>query len=153
MKSETQTKNALPEIVHLVEIASPADRVYEALTTQTGLSSWWTQDTHAEPKVGAVNEFGFHGPHMAVFKLRVEELVPGKRVLWSSVQGPPDWNGTKIAFQILPAATGSVLRFSHGPFATTDGGYGVYNFNWGVFLLSLKNYLETGKGMPAPKAA
>lgn len=83
------------------------------------------------------------------FKLRVEELTPAKRVGWTSVQGPPDWSGTQIVFDIAPTAEGATLRFTHGGFENTGGGFGVYSYSWAQFLRSLKLLLETGKGEPA----
>lgn len=135
------------DIVHIVDIKTTPDRLYEAVTTQQGLAGWWTRQTKAEPKVGAINEFGF-GPDMS-FKLRVDKLDPGNRVEWASVQAPPDWQGTKIVFDITSTKEGVSLRFTHAGFTGTGGGFGVYSYSWAQFLRSLKLLLETGKGEPA----
>jgi uncharacterized protein YndB with AHSA1/START domain len=135
------------DIVHVVEIQTTPERLYEAVTTQKGLAGWWTRDTKAEPRVGAVNGFGFSGKMS--FRLKVEKLEPGKRVVWSSVQGPPDWTGTEIAFDIAPSPAGATLRFTHAGFASTGGGFGVYSYSWAQFLRSLRLLLETGRGEPA----
>jgi uncharacterized protein YndB with AHSA1/START domain len=134
------------DIVHVVEIKTTPDRLYEAVTTQQGLTGWWTRSVKAEPKVGAVNEFGFG--HGMDFKLRVEALDAARHVEWSSVQGPPDWTGTRIKFDIMPATDGATLRFTHGGFQSTGGGFGVYSYSWAQFLRSLKLLCETGKGEP-----
>jgi uncharacterized protein YndB with AHSA1/START domain len=134
------------DIVHVVDIAATPDRVYDALTTQRGLAGWWTREARAEPRIGAINEFGF--PGKMAFRLKVERLDPARRVAWSSVQGPPDWSGTLVTFDIAPAPSGSTLRFTHGGFASAQGGFGVYSYSWAQFLRSLKLLLETGKGEP-----
>lgn len=34
--------------MHLVKIAAPPERVYEALTTTEGIINWWTRDADLE---------------------------------------------------------------------------------------------------------
>ena len=49
-------------LMHMVEIDADPKKIYEALSTANGLASFWTADSHAEPKVGSIARFGFHGP-------------------------------------------------------------------------------------------
>lgn len=51
----------MAEIIHRVGIAVSADKVYEALTTDKGLSTWWTKDTTGAGGVGSVINFRFNG--------------------------------------------------------------------------------------------
>ncbi len=53
------------DIVHSVDIGTTPDRLYEAITTQKGLTGWWTPQVKAEPTVGALNEFHFMGTTVA----------------------------------------------------------------------------------------
>jgi len=60
--------------------------------------------------------------------------------------------GTRFTFDIEPTDGGSVLRFKNGGRAEASDFYAHCNCKWGFFLgVSLKNYLETGKGSPAPE--
>lgn len=63
----------------------------------------------AEPTVGVLNEFRFEGTTLT---FRVEELEPARHVAWSSVQVPPDWEGTQVLFDITPGDGTVNLRFS-----------------------------------------
>ena len=137
----------MPEIVHVLEVGANRTKVREAITTQNGLSNWWTRDVKAEPRVGAVNEFGF-GAGKPVFKLKVKTLEP-ERIVWESMQGPPDWNGTTVSFELAEQGTGTRVLFRHAGFQSTGGGFGVYNYSWAQFLRSLKQLVETGRGEPA----
>jgi uncharacterized protein YndB with AHSA1/START domain len=47
------------DIRHEINIQAPPQRVYEALTTQKGLQSWWTSDTEALPEVESIAVKGF----------------------------------------------------------------------------------------------
>ena len=74
-------------IKHQITIIASPDKVYAALATQTGLRHWWTADTRADANVGGKAEFGFDKRSM-VFRMKIEELVPGKRVVpWARAGG------------------------------------------------------------------
>lgn len=134
------------DIVLSVNIQTTPERAYEAITTQKGLAGWWTPEVKAEPTVGAVDEFYFGG---AVVKFRVDKLEPGRHVAWSGVQQIfPDWEGTKILFDIAPEGEGVSLKFSQTGFESLGGTYAGSNYAWAQFLRSLKLLLETGKGEP-----
>jgi hypothetical protein len=47
------------DIVHEIDIATSPERLYEALTTQAGLSGWYIPETTAAADVGAMIEFKF----------------------------------------------------------------------------------------------
>ncbi len=139
-------------LLHTVTIAADADTIYNALTTSQGLSSFWTADSHAEPKVGSIATFGFHGPKL---ELRVEELQPGKLVKWSSLGGFPEmgghWEGTTITWEIVPATDGGhEVRFSHTGWAddVPPEILGAVNYSWGQIVGRLKKYAETGHPDP-----
>ncbi|MBK5278992.1 MAG: hypothetical protein JJE09_09045 [Bacteroidia bacterium] len=86
----------MPDIRHLVKIAVDAEKVYKAITTQGGLSAWWTPQTIAKAEVGSVSVFHF-GP--SYFKeIRVEELIPNELVRWKCITGAPEWVGTDFQF-------------------------------------------------------
>ncbi len=82
-----------------VENSSP-EAVYDALTTIEGLAGWWASDTTGtSDEVGGVIEFRF-AP--GGFDMAVRELVPGKAVRWEVVDGPDEWIGTEVSFDISP---------------------------------------------------
>ncbi len=135
-------------LMHLVTINADADKIYEALSTDRGLSSFWTADSHAEPKVGSIAKFGFHGP---VLEMRVDELKPGKRVRWSTKGGFPEWAGTTVTWDIKPAKDGGQeVLFDHAgwPEAVPPADLASVNYAWGRIVGRLKKYVEEGKPVP-----
>ena len=138
----------MPDILHKVGIKSSSpDDVYKALATVAGLSGWWTSDTRGQSKVGGVVEFRFGG---GGFDMKVLELKASKRVIWQVVDGPEEWLGTKISFDLKQNAEWTVVLFKHqGWKAPVEFMYHC-STKWAVFLLSLKSLLETGKGAPWP---
>lgn len=138
----------MPDILHRIGIRScPVDRVYEALATIDGLSGWWTTDTQGESRVGAVIRFRFGS---GGFDMKVLELEPGRRVLWEVVDGPPEWIGTKISFDLKQSDDWAIVLFKHAGWKEPVEFMHHCSTKWGVFLLSLKSLLETGKGGPWP---
>ena len=99
------------DILHEVGIKpSSLDGAYKALTTVEGLSAWWTSDTQGESKVGGVLQFRFGA---GGFDMKVLELQPGKRVLWQVVDGPQEWIGTKISFELRQEGDWTIILFKH----------------------------------------
>lgn len=135
------------DILHEVTVdASPA-KVYQALTEQSGLQSWWTEHAKAKAQTGTVSEFSFYGG-MAVFKLSVGELESGKKVYWGVEQGPPGWENTRITWDLSGDNGKTKILLGHRDWASTGGLYPSSNYNWAWYLTSLKSYVETGTGTP-----
>ncbi len=136
------------DILHKVGIKSSSlGAVYRALTTLEGLSGWWTSTTHGESKVGGVIEFRFGAGGIA---MKVLELDPDRRILWQVVGGPAEWIGTKVSFDLRQEGEWTIVLFKHQGWKEPVEFMHHCTTKWGVFLLSLKALLETGKGSPAP---
>jgi len=136
------------DILHKVGIKSASrDEVYRALTTVQGLSGWWTTDTQGQSKVGEVLRFRFHG---GGFDMKVLELRPGEHVLWQVVDGPVEWIGTQVSFDLKQQGDWSIVLFKHQGWKEPVEFMHHCSTKWGVFLLSLKSLLETGEGAPHP---
>lgn len=141
------------DIRHKVGISASKEDVYKALTSEQGLSNWWTHDTKADQHQGGKIEFSFSKRLDKEYDVLVEitELNPGKKVHWKILEGPEEWRGTEITFDIDPQENETLVHFSHKNW----GGYTDFmsqcNTKWAVFLLSLKDLVETGKGHPFPE--
>ena len=134
-------------IYHLLKIkVFDPEEVYDALTTDIGLSAWWTTTTEAKPEVESHTVFHFSEEYQKT--MRVVELLPNRRVLWECIEGDVQWLGTTIAFEIEPVAGGIELRFYHAGWEAQTELFGHCNYHWAIYLKSLKSYLETGKGNP-----
>ena len=140
------------DILHRVGIKAPLDEVYQALATREGAAAWWTTSTQGDSKVGAVLKFRFsaEGKEIGGFDMKVLELQPGKRVLWQVVEGPAEWIGTRISFDLRQEGDYSIVLFKHQGWKEPGEFMHHCSTKWAVFLLSLKSLLETGKGTPWP---
>lgn len=139
------------EIWHEIRInASPRD-VYEAVTDVEKLAHWWTTDTRGRSEVGKTLEFWFSKSHasaiMEVMALKPHELVQW-RVIDSGTGG--EWIGTELEFKIFRDQGRTVLHFRHSKWNLDATSFPECSMTWALFLLSLKEFVETGKGRPYP---
>ena len=84
------------------------------------------------------------------YRHEVLELDPDKRVLWQVVDGPQEWIGTTVSFDLRQEGDWTIILFKHQGWKEPVEFMHHCSTKWGVFLISLKSLLETGKGAPAP---
>jgi uncharacterized protein YndB with AHSA1/START domain len=134
-------------ILHALQLHTAPDRVYEALTTEEGLSGWWTTRVRVESGEGGVVRFTFHGDFHP--EMKQTRLEPGRRVRWTCVAGHDNWKENTFTFDLAEADGETRMLFTQ-EYARelSDEVYGTYNFNWGYYLNSLKELCETGTGRP-----
>ncbi|MDI2127552.1 SRPBCC family protein [Yinghuangia seranimata] len=136
------------DILHRIGVVSPSpDAVYAALTTIDGLAAWWTEDTTGDPAVGGVVKFRFPP---GGFDMKVLETTPNERVLWEVVDGPEEWIGTHISFDLKQAGDYTVVLFKQAGWKEPVEFMYHCSTKWATFLLSIKQLVETGKGEPSP---
>ena len=136
------------DINHRVGIAGSKSEIYHHLTTDDGLSKWWTTDTTGAGDVGSIIQFRFGGggPDFEVAELVTDELVRWKH----SGEMPDAWMGTEISFQLMEADSQTFVNFSHSHWKEHTNFMSHCSLKWAVFMLSLKDLIETGKGRPHP---
>jgi uncharacterized protein YndB with AHSA1/START domain len=137
------------DILHRVgvENASP-EKVYDTLTTVDGLAGWWTDDTKGVAEVGGVLQFRFPA---GGFDMEVIEQRPSEHVKWKVVDGPQEWVGTTIDWQLRPEGDNTILLFKHQGWKEPVEFMHHCSTKWATYLMSLKSLVETGDGAPAPR--
>jgi uncharacterized protein YndB with AHSA1/START domain len=150
----------MQEIRHVFEIDAARTAVFDAMTSEKGLSSWWTTNVEAEEGIGGVVRFMFARPGEVDSRgrvssgftpeMRIVELEPDSLLVWECVGGAEPWLGARITFTLVderPGVTG--VRFMQDYAKTLpDDEFGVYNFNWAYYLESLRLFCEQGVGKP-----
>jgi uncharacterized protein YndB with AHSA1/START domain len=140
----------MPDILHLVTIHASPNRLYRALTTAQGIRRWWTHDSDLGSKPGSTGEFRFHDRRFAI-AVNVDELKRNAHVGWNNVTSTGgSFNGTTIEFDIRSDDEDTMLAFAHRGFKEAGDAYAGAALRWGYYLISLKQFLETGKGTPHP---
>jgi uncharacterized protein YndB with AHSA1/START domain len=142
-------------------VQAPARRLYQALTTQQGIASWWTQDCAIGGHVGASSTFHF-GDTWKI--MRIAKLASDAEVHWTCIDShiaapglkrQDEWIGTSIVFRLAPRGQNhenTLLQFEHIGLTPQIECYAICTSGWHQFLGSLKKYVETGKGTPYAEA-
>ncbi len=138
----------MPDILHRIEIKSSPNDTYRALATREGLAGWWTTDTQGNCKVGGVIEFRF-GTRGRI-DMKVLELEAARRVLWQVVDGPKEWIGTKVSFDLKQDGDFTAILFKHQGWKEPVEFMHHCSSKWALFLMSMKSLVESGKGAPYP---
>ena len=89
-------------------------------------------------------------------KMRVTELVPGRRVVWlvlenylNFVEDQSEWVGTEIRFELVEQDGGTRIDFTHDGLLPEFECYEVCDPAWTFYLrTSLPQLLTTGTGLP-----
>ena len=139
----------MTSIKHRVIMETTPNKLFDAISTEQGLSAWWTKTT-TTGKPGSVANFYFgpNGEH--VVEMTIVEVFADSRVVWKCTGGP--WVMTdQFIFTIEADPRGAALTFENSGWAAQDNFYAHCNAKWGFLLaVSLKKYLKTGQGQPHP---
>jgi uncharacterized protein YndB with AHSA1/START domain len=136
------------DILHRVGAVAPLETVYAAVATPEGIAGWWTTETTGTSEVGStvITRFGDLGG----FDLEVLQLDPEGRVRWLVTDGPPEWIGTQISWELRQDGAYTIVNFAHEGWREPVEFLHHCSTKWATFLLSLKAYAESGQGAPAP---
>ncbi|WP_263351194.1 SRPBCC family protein [Acidicapsa acidisoli] len=143
----------MPDILHLIKIHAPIERVYQAITTAEGIRNWWTREADLDESIGGRGEFRFsaYGTNQHATRVSIEELISPTHVEWKTISSfRPEWSETSISFDLRPEGSTTVLLFAHRDFAQADEIYALTTTGWAYYLVSLQQYLESGQGAPSP---
>lgn len=129
---------------------SPAE-VFAGINNVRG---WWSENIEGE--TDRLGHFVFHNEPIHMSKMRITELVPGKRVVWcvvdnfmSFVSDKTEWIGNVIVFAIAEKDGKTEVTFTQHGLVPDYECYDLCSNAWGGFITgSLKDLIATGKGAP-----
>jgi uncharacterized protein YndB with AHSA1/START domain len=137
------------DIKHRVGATATPEKVYEALTTRDGLAAWWTTDTIGEGVVGGTIAFRFGDA--GGFDMKVLDQRPNERVEWEVTDGPEEWVGTHVTFDLKEEDDYTIVLFGHEGWREPGEFMSHCSTKWATFLMSMKQLVETGTGAPYPE--
>ena len=128
------------------------EKVFAAIINVRG---WWSEEiAGSTDKLAA--EFNYHFKDIHHCKLKITELVPGKKVVWrvldnyfNFTKDKTEWKGTDIVFEISKKGDKTEIRFTHVGLVPEYECYGACSEGWGFYInSSLRDLIATGKGQP-----
>lgn len=130
---------------------SPAE-VFNAINDVRG---WWSEEIEGSTdKVGEAFKYHFQDVHRC--EVRVDELVPGRKVVWTVVDNyfsfttdTREWKGTRVVFDIARKGDKTEFTFTHVGLVPEFECYDACSEGWHAYINgSLKDLITTGKGRP-----
>lgn len=133
---------------------SPSE-VFNAITNPRG---WWSKQIEGST-TKQNDEFTYQYKEVHICKMKLKEVVPNKRIVWSVLNNyfnfiadKSEWVGTSIIFEIVEKNGKTQLQFTHEGLVPQYECYQVCNDAWTSYIQgSLKNLITTGKGQPNTK--
>ena len=128
------------------------EEVFNAINNVRG---WWSEEI--EGSTDKLNsEFDYHYEDVHRCKMKIIELVPSKKVVWSVLDNyfkftkdKSEWKGTKIIFEIAEKDNKTEMRFTHQGLVPAYECYEICRDAWtGYIQKSLRNLITAGKGQP-----
>ena len=129
---------------------------HEAFIAINDVRGWW-EETIAGRTHEQGDEFIHWVPGVHYARIRVSELLPGKRVVWhvldnwmSFISDQSEWKGTEIRFELRAEDGGTEVRFTHLGLTPKDECFDVCRDAWGTYINdSLRSLIATGVGRPS----
>jgi Activator of Hsp90 ATPase homolog 1-like protein len=126
--------------------------VFDAINNVRG---WWSEEIEGNTeKLGS--EFSYHYKDVHRCKIKITELIPGKKVVWrvldnyfNFIEDQSEWKGTDIRFEISKKGNQTELRFAHLGLVPEYECFDVCSNAWTTYVNdSLRSLIMTGKGAP-----
>jgi uncharacterized protein YndB with AHSA1/START domain len=143
----------MADIIHRVGVKAPVSHVYAAVSTVEGVASWWTKETSGSSTLGGtigVRFLAADGREIGSMNMEVVALDSNKQVHWRFTAGPEEWVGTDVTFNLSQEGDYTIVLFRHQNWREANEFMSHCSMKWAIFMLSLKQLVETGKGTPSP---
>jgi uncharacterized protein YndB with AHSA1/START domain len=129
------------------------DQVFDAINDVRG---WWmTKVEGSNRTVG--DEFSYRVPGVHFCRMRVTELVPGEKVVWTVVENhmgfiedQREWVGTEIRFELTGQDGATEVSFTHDGLVPSYECFDICENAWTFYIQdSLRSLAATGEGKPS----
>ena len=143
---------ATKDFTTTILVDNTPEEVFNAINNVRG---WWSEEI--EGSTDTLNsEFDYHYEDVHRCKIKIVELVPNKKIVWSVLDNyfkftkdKSEWKGTKIIFDIAKKENKTEMRFTHEGLVPTYECYEICRDAWtGYIQKSLRNMITSGIGQP-----
>lgn len=127
----------------------------EACRSILNLRGWWSEEIEGST-TDLNSECLYHYQDIHICKLKLTELVPGKKIVWlvldnyfKFTEDKSEWKGTKLVFDIDEKDGKTQVRFTHEGLVPQYECYEICQEAWTNYIKeSLYKLITTGKGKP-----
>ena len=129
----------------MLPIQAPPSLVFEEISTPEGLNRWWTKNCQGRAELGSIYNLDFG---TVVWQCQVTDLLKDFELEYTMHQCDEDWLDTQIRFELEAKNEGTMLKFMHMGWPTTNAHYYSSNHCWGLYLRIMRRYLEHQQQTP-----
>ena len=134
---------------HFIGAKTSKEAMFNAISTPEGLAKWWASSAQGMAVEGGTIRLNFD--NLATLKFRYDEIIYNQKLVLTCFESFKAWDKTQLVFKIEEKDSQVFLTHIHQNISENDiESYTYFSTKWTVYLLSLKQYLETGKGTPYP---
>ena len=140
----------MKKIVHFIGAKTTKEKMFHAISTPDGIKEWWASNANGTVKMGETLELIF--TKLTVLNFKYEEIIPNNKLVLTCFNSFKAWDKTQLVFEIEEKEGQVFLTLTHQNIPDDDvESLTYFTSKWTIYLLSLKQYLETGIGTPYPK--
>jgi hypothetical protein len=145
----------IPDFTTTILVDQTPKEAFDAINNVRG---WWSEEI--EGNTATLNdEFTYHYEDVLSCKMKLIEVVPGKKVVWHVLNNyfkftkdKTEWTGTKIIFDISEKDGKTQIVFTHKGLVPAYECFEICRDAWTNYIQnSLRNLITTGKGQPNGK--
>lgn len=138
----------LATVKHRVGIRGSAEDIHRKLHHPDELTTWWATRASGLPELGGRLELEF--AELAILTFEIRALEPPGLVRLECIEGPGPWKNSTLDVQIRKDEDQAFVTLTHTNPAASEEDFLYFSTKWPVYLLSLKDQVESGTGRPYP---
>ena len=133
-----------------ISVEKTPEEAFDAINNVRG---WWSENIEGgTEKLG--DEFTYRYKDVHSCKIKIAELIPGKKVVWhvldnrfNFTKDKNEWTGTDVIFEVSKKGNKTEVRFTHRGLVPEYECFDVCSNAWGSYINgSLRSLIATGKG-------
>lgn len=144
-----------PDFTTTILVDQTPEQAFDAINNVRG---WWSEEIEGGTEK-LNDEFTYHYEDVHRCKMKLAEVVPGKKVAWlvldnyfKFTKDKSEWKDTKIIFDISEKNGKTQVQFTHQGLVPAYECYEICRDAWSNYIQkSLRSLIATGKGQPNGK--
>lgn len=149
------TKAIEKDFTTTIVVNESPEAVFDAVNN---VRAWWSREIEGDTD-RLNSEFKYHYRDVHICKMKIEEFIPEKKVVWLVLENhfnfigdQREWVGTKVIFEISRKGDKTELHFTHRGLVPDYECYDICFKAWTQYIQeSLVSLITTGEGQPNPK--
>ena len=138
----------MARVHHRVGVAGDLNQIYRVMHEPAGLARWWASTADGTPEVGHV--VNLHFKALTTLSFEIAALEENALVRLRCVSGPGPWQDSQLAFAFSQDGKQVWVELDHENESASEDDFMYFNTKWPIYLLSMRDLVETGAGTPYP---